>query len=366
MPVLCRLRLCRPLILLGLLGAAATARASDATTVEQAGVSYGATDDDAGPLGGGPGYQHIASQGDHTASTLDELIAALGKAQAGDVVFIPGETEIDLTARIYVDKLVLEIPAGVTLAGNRGAADSAGAILTSDALDTPVMLRPLGPGVRVTGLRLRGPCPKRYIEHWQRARDQLGPDYREYYYKFPTSNGIVTTHDRLKVDNCEISGFAHAGVHLRAGTGHRVHHCSIHHCQYQGLGYGVCLNTATAKIDHNLFNWNRHSIAGTGRPPCGYEAAHNVELGESLSHCFDMHGGRDRGDGTNTAGTLIEIHHNTFRAAQPAVKIRGKPEDACRVHHNWFVRFELPAKAVVAEAGTSATENAYGPAGEIK
>ena len=36
------------------------------------------------------------------------------------MVFIPGDTEIDLTARIYIEQLVLEVPAGVTLAGDRG------------------------------------------------------------------------------------------------------------------------------------------------------------------------------------------------------------------------------------------------------
>lgn len=342
------------------------AQAADTTSVTRDGVDYGAAADDQGPLGGGSGYARAVAGGDLQATTLDELLAALAKARAGQTVFIPGEREIDLTARIYVDKLVVEIPAGVTLAGDRGVDGSAGALLTSDALDTPVMLRPLGPNVRITGLRLRGPNPKRYIEHHQRARDQLGANYREYYYKFPTSNGIVANHDALEVDNCEISAFAHAGVHLSRGTGHRVHHCWIHHCQYQGLGYGVCLNQATATIDHNLFNWNRHSIAGTGRPPCGYVAAHNVELGESLSHCFDMHGGRDRGDGTNIAGTTIEIHHNTFRATRPAVKIRGEPEDACRVHHNWFVRFVDPADAVIAERGTTAEDNAFGAGGDVR
>jgi len=56
-------------------------------------------------------------------------------------------------------------------------------------------------------------------------------------------------------------------------------------------------------IERNWFNHNRHSIAGTGKPGCGYLACHNVEAGTSLSHCFDMHGGRDRKDGTDTAGT---------------------------------------------------------------
>ena len=162
------------------------------------------------------------------------------------------------------------------------------------------------------------------------------------------------------MDNCEIAGWSHAGIHLAAGDNHRVHHNSIHHCQYNGLGYGVCHDRAFSRIEHNLFNWNRHSIAGTGRPPSGYEAAHNVEIRHSLSHLFDMHGGRDRKDGTNIAGTWIKIHHNTFRPAIRAVKIRGLPTEGAEVHHNWF-RAPAPGPAAVDSPGrTKVYDNAYG------
>ena len=46
------------------------------------------------------------------------------------------------------------------------------------------------------------------------------------------------------------------------------------------------LDKAEALIQYNLFDFNRHSIAGTGRPGTSYEVSYNVELGESLSHCF--------------------------------------------------------------------------------
>ncbi|MHC4489225.1 MAG: hypothetical protein ACYSW7_08645 [Planctomycetota bacterium] len=161
------------------------------------------------------------------------------------------------------------------------------------------------------------------------------------------------------MDNCEISGFSHAGVYLITAEGHHIHHNHIHHCQYQGLGYGVCHNTASSLIEYNLFNWNRHSIAGTGRPGNSYVARHNVELGVSLSHCFDMHGGRDRKDGTNIAGTSIEIYNNTFRAQQTPVVIRGVPEDKCVVHHNWFPRHSEAKRAVRSSGKTKVFSNVY-------
>ena len=256
------------------------------------------------------------------------------------------------------------MPPGVTLAGERGNRGSRGALLTSDALKTPVIIRAGGPDVRVTGLRLQGPCPKRYLDHHRRSFGPGGGGHT-YYYKFPTSNGITTQCPRLEVDNCEISGFAHAGISLTQGDGHRIHHNFIHHCQYNGLGYGISHDQASSLIEYNLFNWNRHSIAGTGRPGCGYVARHNVELGESLSHCFDMHGGRDRQDGTDIAGTSIEIYNNTFRAPQPAVVIRGVPQERCDVHHNWFPRHAEAQQAVRAAAKTQVHDNVCGTEAKI-
>ena len=330
------------------------------TSVEIGNEVYGASPDHRGPIGGGEGYANTITGGDYIVEDLDALLDALSKATAGQVVFIPAETEIDLTARIYIEQLVLEVGEGVTLAGERGHNGSKGALLSSDALKTPIMIRPTGPNVRITGLRIQGPNPKRYLEHHKRA---FGPggDGSEYYYKFPTSDGIKAEHSHLEVDNCEISAFGHAGIYLIKGEGHHIHHNFIHHCQYNGLGYGVSHDTAASLIEYNLFDSNRHSIAGTGRPGCNYIARHNVELGESLSHCFDMHGGRDRKDGTAIAGTSIEIYNNTFRAPQTPIVIRGVPEEICEVHHNWFVQHDNAADAVRADEKTKVENNAYGP-----
>ena len=337
-----------------------SAIAGQPTWVEVGESVFGAKPDRLGPIGGGNGYTNLVTAGDYTVQDLDSLLDALSQARAGQVIFIPGETEIDLTARIHIEQIVLRIPEGVTLAGNRGHNGSQGALLTSDALNTPAIIRTAGPNVRITGLRIQGPCPKRYLDHHKRAFGPGGGRH-EYYYKFPTSNGIVAEHPRLEVDNCVVSAFAHGGVFLTAGDGHHIHHNYIHHCQYNGLGYGVSHRSASSLIEYNLFDWNRHSIAGTGQPGCGYVARHNVELGVSLSHCFDMHGGRDRKDGTDIAGTSIEIYNNTFRAPTTPVKIRGVPEEKCDVHHNWFPRHDGPGSAVIGLSGkTRAFNNAYG------
>ncbi len=332
---------------------------AETTWVEIDEVVYGARPDERGPIGGGEGYRDIITSGDYTVVNAEALLDALSNAKEGETIFIPGETEIDLTTLIYIDRIVLEVPAGVTLAGNRGFEGSKGALLVSDTLRTPVMIRAEGPGVRVTGLRIQGPNPKRRMDHHRRS---FGPDGggHEYYYKFPVQVGISTAHDSLRVDNCDISGFGHAGIFLRGGEYHHVHHNFIHHCQYHGLGYGVVLDVAAALIEYNLFDSNRHSIAGTGKSGCSYIARHNVELGIASSHCFDMHGGSDRGDGTRIAGTWIEIYNNTFRAPQTPVVIRGIPEIKCEVYNNWFPRHSSPGEAVQAWSNTTVYDNAYG------
>lgn len=347
------------LLLVSAILTASQAACADSTSVKVNGKTYGATGDDLGPIGGGPGYTRIVTDGDFRVKTLDDLLDALAKAESGQTVFLAGDAEIDLTALIYIEGLVLEIPEGVTLASNRGHEGSKGTLLCSDALRTKVIIRAMGPNVRVTGLRLQGPNPKRYMDHHRRA---FGPggERHSYYYKFPTQDGITTGHDNLEVDNCEISAFGHAGIALRTGTGHHIHHNFIHHCQYNGLGYGISHNTASSLIERNLFDFNRHSIAGTGRPGCTYEARHNVELGTSLSHCFDMHGGRDRKDGTDVAGTTITIHHNTFAAPTTPVVIRGVPEDVCRVFGNWFQKHSDPRTAVRGGDRIEVADNAYG------
>ena len=87
------------------------------TWTEIDGIVYGAKPDERGPIGGGEGYASIVTKGDFTANDLDSLLDALSKAKAGQVVFIPGETEIDLTARIYIEQ---------TGAGGAGRGDVGG------------------------------------------------------------------------------------------------------------------------------------------------------------------------------------------------------------------------------------------------
>lgn len=312
------------------------------TWVEIEGAVYGAKPDATGPIGGGTGYTRIVTAGQYTVATVEDLVAALGKAQPGEIVFIEPQAELDLTSLVYAEKLVLNVPGGVTVASNRGQNGSPGALICSDAFQTRPIVATLGPDVRLTGLRVRGPDPKRRMDHHRRSfsSGREGKAASVYYNSFPVSEGTAASHSGLEVDNCELSGFSHGAIHLKDGDRHHIHHNYIHHNQYHGLGYGVVHGYGTQSvslIEYNVFDYNRHSIAGTGKPGNAYEAANNVELGHANGHYFDMHGGRDRGDGTTIAGDWMKVHHNTFMLTeQAAIVIRGVPQQMAEIHHNWF------------------------------
>jgi hypothetical protein len=139
-----------------------------------------------------------------------------------------------------------------------------------------------------------------------------------------------------------------------------VHHNFIHHCQRAGLGYGVSLDQADALIEANIFDWCRHHIAATGAPGTSYEARYNIVLTNASSHYFDMHGGRDRGDGTGIAGDWMKVHHNTFQGLdQKAVVIRGTPNQPAYIHHNWFWNPDV-SRAAVSSGNMVVERNAFG------
>ena len=305
------------------------------------------------PLGGGPGYGRILSSGDFRVASAPELVAALGRATSGQVVYVADSARIDLSGMKDI-----RIPAGVTLASGRGRGGSNGALIFATPLDTYPLFQAGGPGVRVTGLRLQGPDGERRTEQMK----QLYAEGR--YYSIPNSDGIQSSHPGLEVDNCEIWAWSHGGVYLKAGSTANVHHNDIHHCQREGLGYGVVLDQADAIIEANRFDYCRHHIAGTGRPGTSYEARYNLVLENANSHSFDMHGGVDRGDGTDIAGSLILIHHNTFRAAAvSAVVIRGRPLQIADVYNNVFAQTNSTAavKQTASSGNVRHYRNQYGP-----
>ena len=107
------------------------------------------------PLGGGVGYGDWVTIPANVVDDADSLMNALESAQPGDIVYVDDQAEIDLSG-------VWEIPinSGVTLASGRGRNGSPGGLLFTTDEETSAkraLLEVVGPDVRITGLRLRGP-----------------------------------------------------------------------------------------------------------------------------------------------------------------------------------------------------------------
>ena len=156
--------------------------------------------------------------------------------------------------------------------------------------------------------------------------------------------GIVSNGNTgLLIQNCEICDFRDAGISLGNNSRADIISNYIHNQpDTDGLGYGVVLESgAFATIQSNVFDFNRHDIAGTGAPFTGYEASYNT-TSNSTNHAFDMHGNAQNCDvpaNDHIAGYRILIHHNTFNNInQYAIDIRGIPGDYCKIYDNTFVQ----------------------------
>jgi hypothetical protein len=224
----------------------------------------------------------------------------------------------------------------VTLAEDEGPISPGGRIFLGPTdRDHRIGLVAGGENVRITGLCLEGP--------------DTGLDTGDH-----SLIGIYSAHRNFEVDNCEIWGWSGAAIAVFGTggdgmkTGGYIHHNDIHHCQANGLGYGVVVSGgAVSLIEANHFDYCRHAIAGSGVAGDGYEARYNVcgpNFIAGSAHNFDMHG-TSAGSGT-IAGDTIRIHHNTFMATGPLsafpIAIRGVPREGAYIDHNWFYYTQAP------------------------
>ena len=259
-------------------------------------------------IGGGDGYEDVVqpSEATDTVASVSALVDALGSASSGDVVYVDGGAELDLGSQD------ITVPAGVTLASDRGVDGAAGGHIYTTSVMWPLVY--VSGGARVTGLRVSGPSYS----------------YREYHSN-EVDMGLRVTGSGVEIDNNEIWGFTHAAIRPAGDT--HVHHNHVHHNPMDGLGYGVSTTSGQPLIEYNEFNYNRHSIASGGGN--GYVARYNHFGAAAVDHVMDMH---------RPGGTTIEIHHNTVEAVShvqdsgrpEAVAIRGTPSDVANIHGNWF------------------------------
>jgi hypothetical protein len=312
----------------------------DFITIVDDDKTYGAYPIDSNAIGGGVGYKDIYTTGDYIVYSLTDLKLAASIAKPGEVIYVPEGVMIEMSDNSAgtVDTIVLR--QGIILASNRGYVHEDGTVSTGGVIRCSMVQR-LGiirllDETRVTGLVIRGPDPASHLQLWDRCfkgktsgrGHQPGHDYLA---NATPSVGLLVRGDNIVIDNCEASGFSSSAISVStnqnnfSSRGLKVHHSYIHHNQMKALGYGVTHGLGYSEIYCNLFNYNRHSIAGGGQPESGYKAYSNIEMGESVGHYFDMHGGGDRRDGTDIAGEYVEIYNNTFLGNKPPYTMRGVP-----------------------------------------
>jgi len=293
-------------------------------------------------MGGGTGYDRIVTRADADAvvSGASELSSALSAASAGDVVFVDGDATIDTGGSRF------DVPAGVTLASNRGESGAPGALLHTD--ETPQIMLRAAADARVTGLRLRGHSPDRTVTH----RDGIS---------FDTPTYAMSLEGRdVEVDNCEVWGWSDRAVAVKRAGAH-VHHNYIYDNNGQGLGYGVAANEECL-IEYNYFHNNRHSVTCAYDAP-GYTARYNHFSPVSVMHICDVH---DPFQGETTLESNIVENGESRTWDNPAAEgvagySGGFDGGSLSVTNNWF--FDQGSAYDDGFAAVSGSGNVYGDEG---
>lgn len=278
------------------------------------------------PIGGGYGYSGIVTGGFITVYDYQMLENVLSSSTStGKTIFIPDGFP-------FPDNPPLELKwADMTIASDRG--HNGGSELGAE-LSTAFkrkLFRVTANGVRITGLRLRGPA--------------LINVYNE-------SGGIDVQAHNVEVDNCEISDFGHfgvgGGVPFNGVTSLDVHHNNIHDnwIDNNQLGYGVQVQgNSSLTIWANVFSGNKHDVVTTGNQ------FHDVQIHDNIMWdapsgipSIDFHGECEPPDETLDPYAYhvgyFNIHHNnlwgTPGAGVGTVYVRGFPLTRSYVRDNLY------------------------------
>jgi len=269
---------------------------------------------------GNPFFVKDVIKPDVVVYTKDDFLKSLKNTSLKrKVIYIPNDVQLDLS-----NEKQIVIPSNVTIFSDRGIKGSSGAkIFTKTAGTFPLFL--VSDNVEICGLQINGGDYDVYfngIEFKGENSDNLNR------YKNPVSTGLQVVGDNFVLENCELSGWTFSAVVIKGGSNNIIKYNFIHHNRRFGLGYGVTVDGGAAKIYANIFDFNRHDIAGTGVIGSAYEVFLNVFLANTYSDSIDMHGGYDRKDGTNIAGSYMYVYNNYFeriKGQRKAALLRGVP-----------------------------------------
>ncbi len=317
----------------------------------------------------GLGYPPVVVIDPSTSEPVEVLIGALtDSTNLVQVIELSCDVDLDLTghSRVVIgsNRSLIASPACA-----RGPRSSGPRIHVTDKRDRnhPLFEIP-DSNVRVSGFRLEGPT----------SDIESDKDFSAMGIRI-TPNGWVagTIHD-IEISNMEMSHWSGAAIGVYDSTQSEergrltnenvsavhIQNNFLHHNRHYGLGYGVVVGAGGyALIEQNVFDENRHAIAGdsrNGMDYSGYTARDNLILAGGGLHCsfsaqgvpfptpvcwqthqIDMHG--DKSSHLNgawccgTAGETMMIERNTILYTNGiAIKIRGNPADKAVVDGNAF------------------------------
>jgi len=286
--------------------------------------------------------QHV----DFAIKTEKDLVEAIKLARSGQIIYFPSDVKLNMTG--YSN---LNLKDGVNLVGDKDNGN--GPLIYVEKGQSEPLFIITGNNVSIKGIRFYGPDAYEKTakpEQFSKEKEALFvarskktgtslDDYRKMYAAKPMSCFFAQNKNSkivFEVNNCEFKGWSHSGILVGKNAKGYICFNYIHGNKHYGLGYGICFTYGEGIIQGNYFNDNRHSIAGTGVKGSGYEASYNIVGPLGVAQAFDMHGGKDRGDGTNIAGSYISIHNNEFQIENNAIVIRGIPQDSAKIYRNVF------------------------------
>jgi hypothetical protein len=267
---------------------------------------------------------------------------------AGRTVTIANHVQLDLSHRESIT-----IAPNVTIRSGRGRREAGALLFTTTRPDTLFDIPSGSSNVRITGVRIHGPDMNRTDERTTAIAINSAVNVQIDHNELAGWAGAVDVKDDANTAGSQ-SPFAALSAHTVNVTDNFIHH------NQTGDGYGVVSGYgAHPYIARNTFEWNRHAIAGDGRPGTGYTAYHNLVLEEGglhywvpvlgfwvHTHQFDMHGRNSCGIGGDDqydcgpAGHITIIRHNTFfYTHDDDIKLRGTPTGGMFVGQNVFVNF---------------------------
>ncbi len=257
-----------------------------------------------------------------------------------------------------------------------------------------------GSNVLISGFRLQGPSRADRILPplgWGAVKLAIPNTSTEVGVKVFVESVTGRPVENIQITNMEISDWSGAGISVVDSAvskdglltaenpkAVRIDHNYIHgNLHLAGWGYGVVVaNGGYALIEKNVFDNNRHSVAGGSRQNedfSGYTLRENLILPDGGWHCgnicwhthaVDMHGDGSHwttgGHSCGTAGGTMLIEENTILyTAGRAIKIRGNPHTKVVVSNNVFSHED--SGEAIAQNGECATfgDNITNPIQEI-